>query len=235
VYFMPAEINPAPVKGTVWAARGTVWAAKDQEREMEPPTQHKDPDATVNQDHAAQVKGLDDSHQACVEATVPIDGMSNPAVLNGGIDFWGSVIGDGDLRYGSIDAVYNHHLFDLMSFPFSWEAGAGVGVLEREDHRASVPSGLVGLGLPPLYLAHGLLRNEIVLQARGYLVSWDLDQRNAYGTALLRTSIEADTWIVRLQVGPTVDLRSERVGLVAGVGIELARLRWFGGGGSLRD
>jgi hypothetical protein len=235
VYFIPSEINPDPVSGTVWAARGTVWAAKDEAREMEAPSAGRDPDPVVNQDYQAQLNSLDAAHQGCVGATVSIDGMSNPAVLNGGIDFWGSATLDGDLWYGSLDAVYNHHLFDLMSFPFSWEAGAGIGYLEREDHRATAPSGLVGLGLPPLYLVHGLWRNEIFLQARGYLPSWDLDQRNGYGAALLRASIEADTWIIRLQAGPAVDFRSGQVGVVAGVGVEFARLRWFGGGGSFRN
>jgi hypothetical protein len=38
-----------------------------------------------------------------------------------------------------------------------------------------------------------------------------------------------------LQVGPTFDFRSQRFGVVASVGVEIAGSRWITGGGALTD
>ena len=166
--------------------------------------------------------------------TVPIDGISNPANINAGLDFWLAGALDSQTQYASFDVRLNHFFFDLMSARFAWELGLGpAGYVHRGGRNAYAPSALGGILSPPLYLLHGLWRNEIGVQARSYLVVSDPVQFNGYGSTFLRSSIEAANTIFRFQVGPTVDFRSGRWGLEGSVGLELARLRWITGGGSL--
>ena len=181
-----------------------------------------------------QTSELTDGHCPAVEM-VPIDGISNPALINGSVDLWGSGTGDSQLKYGSIDVLYNHRLLSVMSLPFFWEAGFGLGYLRREGQDGLAPSAILGGLAPPLYLLHGLLRNEIGADVRGYLATNSSKEANGYGSVFLRSSLEAATTIFRLQVGPTVDFRTGRFGVVAALGVEIAGSRWITGGGALTD
>jgi len=190
--------------------------------------------AVIEHIYEGQKRGLTDG--TCVAEMVPIDGISNPDMINGGVDFWAIGTGDGETTYGSLDVLYNHRLFSLMSLPVSWEGGLGIGYLRREGRDGWAPSAILGILTPPLYLIHGLWRNEIGAQAKGYvLVASGPDQANGYGSAFLRSSLEVATWILRLQAGPTVDFRTGRLGIVGGLGLEFPGTRWIAGGGSLKD
>ena len=221
VYFIPSETTPNPLPGTVWAHSGIV---------AEP----TEPPKIVGTMYKQQVAGLDRDNHACTVETVPIDGMSNPSRVNAGIDFWAGGYIDRTTTYGSLDAIWNHGLVDIMSVPFYYELGISpLGYVERDSKSNYTPGILAGVVLPPVYLAHGLWRNEIGFQARSYLTTTGSTQINGYGTASLRSSIEASTTVIRLQAGPTIDLRTGRIGVQAAFGVELAPLRWITGGGAM--
>ena len=55
----------------------------------------------------------------------------------------------------------------------------------------------------------------------------------AYASVFLRTSLEVSNTIVRLQAGPTYDLRNQVWGATIAAGFELPGLRWVRGGGSI--
>jgi len=255
VYYMPFETTPNPLPGTVFGVWGghvdVVTAKKDQQvvggkKEVMQVTTNR---AAQTQEQAKpevknpqviediykqQTSSLSDGHCPGVEM-VPIDGISNPALINGSVDLWASGAGDSQLRYGSIDLLYNHRLLSFMSLPFFWEAGLGLGYLRREGQNGLAPSAILGALAPPLYLVHGLLRNDIGTDVRGYLATNRSNEANGYGSLFLRSSLEAATTIIRLQVGPTFDFRSQRFGVVASVGVEIAGSRWITGGGALTD
>jgi hypothetical protein len=231
VYYMPSEITPNPLPKHVWGTRGT-----------ESPT--RAPPAVLDDLSRQQMAGLvavphaGKHHQLVCRPnleTVPIDGTSNPALINGGIDFYAVAAGLGGVTYGSIDVLYNHRLWSFMSLPFSWEGGLGMGYLRRDARNSWAPSATFGMLAPPLYLVHGLWRNELGGQVKGYVVTNGPDQADGYASPFIRTSLEVATVIVRLQAGPTWDFRTGRAGFVGGLGLEFAGLRWITGGGSLTD
>ena len=169
---------------------------------------------------------------------VPIDGISNPALINGGVDFWAIGTGDSATTYGCrLDVLYNHRLFSLMSLPVFWEGGLGIGYLRREGRDGWAPSAILGgpgAAALPRFTGSGGTRSA----RRRRATSWSRagpDQANGYGSAFLRSSLEVATWILRLQAGPTVDFRTGRLGIVAGLGLEFPGTRWIAGGGSLKD
>jgi hypothetical protein len=251
IYYLPSETTPDPLPGRVWAYQVDIATEKKDKQvvggkkattrvtsnrvatSQQPVPEVKNP-KVINDLYDVQRAQLTDGHCPAVEM-VPIDGISNPALIDGGVDLWGGWTGDSQLNYGSLDVLYNHRLTSFMSLPFFWEAGAGVGYLRREGQGGWAPSLLLGGLGPPLYLVHGLWRNEIGAQVRGYLATHSSKEGNGYGTLFLRSSIEAATTIIRLQVGPTVDFRSGRFGVVAALGVEFAGARWITGGGSLTD
>ncbi len=221
VYHLPMEITPDPLPRSVWAVE-----------DVEKSADYTGP--IVYQMYTSQSARLDRSRNACTTVTVPIDGISNPANINAGLDFWIAGALDSQTQYASFDVRLNHFFFDVMSARFAWELGLGpAGYVHRAGRNAYAPSALGGILSPPLYLLHGLWRNEIGLQARSYLVVSDPVEFNGYASTFLRSSLEAKNTIFRFQVGPTVDFRSGRLGLEGSVGLELAQLRWITGGGSL--
>lgn len=252
VYYMPSEISPNPLPGHVWATRGESRPEKKRGpvvggtspfawRTSGPTVQSAEAPETVKNPQVidtiywTQRSGLIDGTCDPNLAMVPIDGISNPAMINGGLDFWGVWTYDSQMSYGSVDVLYNHRLFSFMSLPFSWEGGLGAGYLQREGLNTFAPSVVLGGLVPPLYLIHGLWRNELGAQVKGYLVTSGPTQAESYVTLFVRSSLEVATWIVRLQAGPTVDFRSGRVGIVGALGLEVETLRTITGGGSLTD
>ena len=253
VYYLPFETTPNPLPGPVWGVHADIVTEKKdkqvvggREEIMKVTTnraaqtqQQAKPEVlnpqVIENSYRQQTTSLADGHCPAVEM-VPIDGISNPALVNGSIDLWGSGIGDSQLKYLSLDLRYNHRLGSFMSLPFFWEAGLGFGRLWPEGQdRSWAPSAIVGAVAPPLYLVHGLLRNDIGADVRGYLASNSSKEANAYGSVFLRSSIEAATNIIRLQVGPTYDFRTHRFGVIAALGFEIAGSRWITGGGALTD
>jgi hypothetical protein len=250
VYYMPSEITSNPLPGYVWATSGAdagaaplkaitggkaetaspsskAWAAPP-----DGPPKVQNPEI-IERIYEQQSHGL--YRGTCVVEMVPIDGISNPAMINGGIDFWAVAAGDGQLKYGSLDVLYNHRLASFMSLPFSWEGGLGIGYLQREGANGWAPSAILGVLAPPLYLIHGLWRNELGAQTKGYLATGSPQGSNGYASLFLRSSLEVATMIVRLQAGPTVDFRTGRFGLGGALGLEFSGTRWVTGGGSLVD
>ena len=233
VYFIPSEITPNSLPGPVWATRGEDPpdnAVAQTAQQAAPPVVNP---PVIEKMYREQRSGLTDG--VCVAEMVPIDGISNPALINGGVDFWAVGTGDGQTKYGSLDVLYNHRLVSFMSLPVSWEGGLGIGYVRREGRDSWAPSAILGGLAPPLYLIHGLWRNELGAQAKGYLVTNGPNQVDGYASVFVRSSLEVATVILRLQAGPTVDFRTGRFGAVGGFGVELAGLRWISGGGSLKD
>ena len=246
VLYMPSEITPNPLPGPVWGTRGDAPPPKDEEtrdrvvgvaQKALPPTK-----GAKQEDSPRNPAVIDDiywqqkhSLQAgCVGEMVPIDGISNPALINGGVDFWLSGAGDSEMKSGGLDIIYNHRLFSLMSLPVSWEGGLGFGYMRREGRDGTAPGATLGMLAPPLYLVHGLWRNEIGVQAKGtYFITSGPNQFDGYLSAILRSSIEAATVIVRLQAGPTIDFRTGRLGVAAALGFQFSGTRWITGGGSM--
>jgi hypothetical protein len=236
VYFVPSEITKNPLPGAVKATRGRESTEHKAQAvkgaTAQPGTTLMNP-AVIESMYWREKVGLTDS--TCKVDMDPIDGISNPAIINGGIDFWGVGAGDRHTKYGSFDVLFNHRLFSFMSLPVSWEGGLGIGYLRREGHDSWAPSAVLGGLAPPLYLIHGLWRNELGVQARGYLLTSSPREVDGYGTAFLRSSLEVATVVFRLQAGPTVDFRTGNLGFAGAVGVEFAGLRWITGGGSLKD
>jgi hypothetical protein len=261
VYYMPFETTPNALPGPVWSyhvditveknksevvggqketvrvtSNRVAQAAQTQQAPAATPAPEVKNPKVINDTYDDQTRYLSASDARCPTVVmVPIDGISNPALINGGIDFWGVATGDSQLKYGSLDVVYNHRWFSLMSLPVFWEGGLGVGYLRRNGHDGWAPSAVVGALAPPVYLLHELLRNEIGAQVRGYLATGGSPEANGYVAPFFRSSIELATWIVRLQAGPTFDFRTGRVGLIASAGLEVPLFRWITGGGALTD
>ena len=247
VLYMPSEITPNPLPGPVWGMRGELpppeeAASKDRvvgvAQAGPPPAttggpaqQGRDIAKVINDIYTQQKQRLE---EGCVGDMVPIDGISNPALINGGVDFWASGAGDSQMKSAGVDVLYNHRLFSLKSLPVFWEGGFGFGYVRREGRDGAAPSATLGLLAPPLYLVHGLWRNEIGAQAKGYyFIASGPNQFDGYVGPILRSSLEASTVIVRVQAGPTIDLRTGRLGVVAALGFQFSGTRWITGGGSM--
>jgi hypothetical protein len=240
VLYMPSEITPNPLPGPVWGTRGDAPHPKGEETKIRvvgvaQTAKGPAPDElpVINDIYWQQKHSL---QAGCVEEMVPIDGISNPALINGGVDFWASGAGDREMWSGGIDVLYNHRLFSLMSLPVSWEGGIGFSYLRRDGRDGAAPGATLGLLAPPLYLLHGLWRNEIGVQAKGYyFITSGPNQFDGSLNPILRSSIEAATVIVRLQAGPTIDFRTGRLGVAAALGFQFSGTRWITGGGSMTD
>jgi hypothetical protein len=252
VYYLPFETTPNPLPGPVWGGHVDVVTEKKDRQvvggkqevmqvisnraaqtQQQAKPEVKNPQV-IEDIYKQQTSSLTDGRCPAVEM-VPIDGISNPALINGSVDLWASGAGDSQLKYGSIDVLYNHRLLSFMSLPFFWEAGLGLGYLQREGQKGLAPSAILGALAPPLYLVHGLFRNDLGADVRGYLATNSSKEANGYGSVFLRSSLEAATTILRLQVGPTFDFRSQRFGVAAALGVEIAGSRWITGGGALTD
>ena len=232
-YYMPAEIDPQPLPGKVWAPRGALEPTDKRPPVIEKLAQQQ----RIGLRDETSKDGVDSAPQEdhrCKDATVtvPIDGMSNPALINGGVDFYGGTAIDRSTTVISFDVVYTNRLFSLMALPFSWEGGLGLGHLRRDNREGWAPSVVIGVLAPPIYLINGLWRNEIGGGVKGYVGP---DEPDAYVSPFLRSSLEAATVIFRLQAGPTFDFRTGRAGVVAALGLEFSGLRWITGGGALTD
>jgi hypothetical protein len=224
VFYMPAEITPNPLPGPVWGIRGALSTSND-------PAQGPNPkiiDDIYRQQKEQQAAG-------CVEnELVPIDGISNPALINGGVNFWALYGHDARTDAASVDIIYNHRLFSAMSLPVFWEGGLGMGYMRRNDRSGWAPAGVLGLVAPPLYLVHGLFRNDLGTQVRGTtFVSTGSNEYDGTATLFLRSSVEAASVIGRIQAGPTIDFRSGRWGFAIAAGFEFPGTRWITGGGAL--
>jgi hypothetical protein len=169
----------------------------------------------------------------CAQETVPIDGMSNPAELSSGRDYWVNTRIDDAGWYGGIDVVWNY-LFE--AFPSAIEGGLSpAGVDYRGGVTTFAPGILAGVFLGPLYLVHGLWRNEIGVQGTAFARLGNVADWGTYVTGGLRSSLEVATTIYRLQVGPSFDPRTEKVGVAAAFGVELdlTKSRSVRGGGTI--
>jgi hypothetical protein len=167
----------------------------------------------------------------CDQETVPIGGMYNAAELSAGFNYWGKWTFDGTTDYLSADLTFNHL---LKRIPLAFDLGVSpFGGVHRDGQTRFAAGGFVGLLTPPLYLVHGLWRNELGAQATAYVIVRDPLSYGTYLSAFLRTSLEVSNTIVRLQVGPTYDLRTEAWGATIAAGFELPGLRWVRGGGAI--
>jgi hypothetical protein len=168
--------------------------------------------------------------QSCERETVPIAGMTNAAELSAGFNYWGRYTFDSTTQYLAADVTFNH----LLKIPLAFDLGVSpLGAVQRDDKVRFAAGGFVGLLTPPLYLVHGLWRNEVGAQATAYVIAQDPVTYGVYVSAFLRTSLEVSDKIVRLQVGPTRDLRNEVWGVMIAAGFELPGARWVRGGGSI--
>jgi hypothetical protein len=166
----------------------------------------------------------------CEQETAPIGGMSHAVELSAGFNYWGRFTYDRTTQYLAADVTFNH----LLKIPLAFDIGASpLGAVQRGDRTSFAAGGFAGLLTPPLYLVHGLWRNEVGAQAMAYVIAQDPVSYGAYVTFFLRTSLEVSNTIVRLQVGPTHDLRNEAWGVTIAAGFELPGLRWVRGGGAL--
>ena len=108
VYYMPAEITRNPLPEPVWGTRGgesagevmaDIFGGPKQMAQAQAGGKPKEASKVVNPAviehiYEDQKRGLTDG--TCVAEMVPIDGISNPALINGGVDFW--AIGHGRQR-----------------------------------------------------------------------------------------------------------------------------------------
>lgn len=224
LFYMPAAITPNPLPGPVWGIRGALSTSNDPAHGSTP----KVIDEIYRQQKEQQAAG-------CVASEmVPIDGISNPALINGAVDFWARWGHDGRTDSASVDVLYNHRLFSAMSLPVFWEGGLGMGYMRRDDRNGWAPAGVLGMIAPPLYLIHGLLRNDLGAQVRGTaVVNAGPNAYDGHATVFLRSSVEAASVIGRVQAGPTIDVRNGRWGFMLAAGFEFAGTRWITGGGAL--
>lgn len=65
--------------------------------------------------------------------------MSNPALINGGVNFYALGMSDSAIKYASLYVLYNHRLFSFVSLPVAWEGGLGIGYLRRDGKDSFVP------------------------------------------------------------------------------------------------
>ena len=167
---------------------------------------------------------------SCESETVPIAGMTNAAELSAGFNYWGRFTFDSTTEYLAADVTFNH----LLKIPLAFDLGASpLGAVQRDDKVRFAAGAFVGLLTPPLYLIHGLWRNELGTQATAYVIAQDPLTYGVYVSAFLRTSLEVSNTIVRLQAGPTRDVRNELWGVMIAAGFELPGARWVRGGGSI--
>jgi hypothetical protein len=117
-----------------------------------------------------------------------------------------------------------NHLFD---FPLAVEGRAALGVSRIGDTLRFAPGAGAAVLTPPLYLVHGLWRNEVGLGADAYY-SFNL-RADAVAGAFLRSSLEVSTTIIRAEVGAIWDTRTQDYGVM--VGLAFNRNRWIRGGG----
>ena len=182
--------------------------------------------APINQLYYAQKA----KEQDCDKETVPIGGMANAAVLSAGFNYWGRFTFDRNTEYLAADVSFNH----LLNVPLAFDVGASpLGAVQRNDRVRFAAGGFAGLLTPPLYLVHGLWRNEVGVQATAYVIAQDPVTYGTYASVFLRTSLEVSNTIVRLQAGPMYDLRNQVWGATIAAGFELPGLRWVRGGGSI--
>jgi hypothetical protein len=214
LYFMPKAMSRDPLPESVFVNEGGGAGSPVQSTTF------------INRLYYAQK----DQERACAAATVAIEGMSNAAELSFGIDFWARARVEEQAWTATVDATATHL---LESGWLSVEGGLSAGVDRREGQAAFAPGAVGGVLSPPLYLAHGLWRNELGAQAVGLLRFGGGRRADAYGAAFWRTSLEIADKIWRLQVGATYDPVTERVGGMAAIGVEPARWRRVRGGGSL--
>jgi hypothetical protein len=147
-----------------------------------------------------------------------------------GLQLLGRFPFDSTTEYLAADVTFNH----LLKIPLAFDLGASpLGAVQRDDKVHFAAGGFVGLLTPPLYLIHGLWRNELGTQATAYVIAQDPLTYGVYVSAFLRTSLEVSNTIVRLQAGPTRDLRNELWGVMIAAGFELPGARWVRGGGSI--
>jgi hypothetical protein len=217
IYFMPSAMNQNALPGAVSATEGRADGS-------ELPLQSTQ---TINRIFYEQKGKIG----ACAKETVPIDGMSNPAELSSGIDYWGRTNFDGGGFLVAVDVVGNHL---GKQVPLSVEGGLSpVGIDHWGGKTTFAPGALAGVFTPPLYLLHGLWRNELGGQWTARVRVGNGGGWATYGTVALRSSLEVASFIVRVQVGPSWDPRTERVGVAGSLGVELEGLRWVRGGGTL--
>ena len=123
VFYLPAEITPNPLPGPVWGIRGALSTSDVPSPGPNP----KIIDDIYRKQKEQQAAG-------CIESEmVPIDGISNPALINGAVDFWALWGHDAKTDAVSVDVLYNHRLFAVMSLPVFWEGGLGMGYMRRDD------------------------------------------------------------------------------------------------------
>ena len=168
--------------------------------------------------------------QSCERETVPIAGMTNAAELSAGFNYWGRFTFDHTTQYLAADVTFNH----LLKSPLAFDLGVSpLGAVQRNDRVRFAAGAFAGLLTPPLYLIHGLWRNEVGVQAAAYFIAQDPATYGIYASVFLRTSLEVSNTIVRLQAGPTYDPRNDAWGVTIAAGFELPGLRWVRGGGSI--
>lgn len=220
LYFVPTETTadalPESVRGDPFVGRGP---------------------SVLQTAHTRQRSGLNAAGTSCTVPTISIDGISNPSRVNGGLDPWLVTSTGRDIVYGAVDFTYEDQLADFMRQPFYWVVGAApLGWVARDNGVHFAPGVMGEVLLPPLYLGHGVWRQDLGLQARGYVFRESGGTHvQGYGGPVLRGSLEAANFIVRLQAGPTFDFSTGQVGVQASLGIEVAHFRWITGGGSLVD
>ncbi len=171
------------------------------------------------------VKQVSDAQiqKGCVGAE-PVDGINAPVEIESAMDMtanlsWGHGAAPTRLSAG----MSANHLFQ---FPLAVEGRVAAGVSSVDDKWRFAP-GVGGSVLsPPLYLVHGLWRNEVGAGVETYY-SFNL-RPDAAALAFLRSSLEVSTTIIRVEGGAIFDARTQSYGFMLGVAFN--RTRWIRGG-----
>ena len=196
VYYMPAEITPNPLPGPSGEARV---CGEDMTDIFHVGSMSQSPGRKPRSIQGGRPGSID--HLQGTEARVDrgrVRDGSDRRHQQPGADqrrrrLLGDRDGDSGTRDGSLDVLYNHRLFSLMSLPVSgraaWEWVTCGGRIET----AGRPPAILGMVAPPLYWSTGCWRNEIGAQAKGYDLSQRSGPGDGYGGAFLRSSVEVAT------------------------------------------
>jgi hypothetical protein len=162
--------------------------------------------------------------QSCAN-TIATAGVSNAAHIRDAIDFWasGEYEPSSSRSRSGIAALWSHSTDSLAVHRLELGLGAGAEYsLSGSERTSFAPDVRTAAFLgPTVFGYHGLLRSEVGLTG---VVFWvverglEPDLRAEY-----RLTIEAADWVVRINGGPSWDIRAGTFGAV----LEIAVNRWF--------